>query len=195
MHVLSEPTSSSSGAQMSTPAGCQRRCSVFPLPRAYRAARNSRWFWPYSEKTCRLSLAPRKPPRPPVAEGARTTLHSFGNFLRTGPLAVAGHTSRGEPSRNFRYRADPTDISGGMTSLGQSRERRLFRAGFASIQQAAIYWTDLHVALVPEVAIQSLASEQLKSDPFRKFDERPFRAPVTRRSREPALVTHSGRVA
>src|SRR5713226_4107811 len=91
----------------------------FPLPRAYRTARNSRWFWPYSEKTCRLSLAPRKPPRPPVAEGARTTLHSFGNFLRTGPPVVEGHTSRGEPSRNFRNRAGPTDISGG-NGLGQN---------------------------------------------------------------------------
>jgi hypothetical protein len=32
-----------------------------------------------------------------------------------------------------------------------------------SIQQADIYCTDLHVVLVPEVVIQSLASERLKS--------------------------------
>ena len=62
-----------------------------------------------------------------------------------------------------------------------------------------IYWTDLHVALVSEVAIQSLASERLKSirsgsstseRAIRTHDleqtfASPFRAPVTRRSREP----------
>jgi hypothetical protein len=26
--------------------GCRRRSSVFPLPKASRAARDSRWFWP-----------------------------------------------------------------------------------------------------------------------------------------------------
>ena len=65
-----------------------------------------------------------------------------------------------------------------------------FRAGSAS--QADIYWTDLHVALVPEVAIQSLASEQLKSTRSRGSTSEcairtpdleqtfasPFRAPV-----------------
>src|SRR5882724_13342145 len=62
---------------------------------------------------------------------------------------------------------------------------------------------------VPEVAIQLLASERLKSTRSRgSTSERairthdleqtfasPFRAPVNRRSREPALVTLSGRVA
>ena len=48
-----------------------------------------------------------KPPRPPVAEGARATLHSFGAFIRTGSLIVAGHASRGEPSRNFRKSSRP----------------------------------------------------------------------------------------
>ena len=38
--------------------------------------------------------------RPPVAEGAHATLYSFGHFLRSGPLIVAGHTSRGEPRWN-----------------------------------------------------------------------------------------------
>src|SRR6266851_1620171 len=183
MHVLSEPTSSSSGAQMSTPAGCQRRCSVFPLPRAYRAARNSKWFWPCSEKTCRLSLAPRKTSE---ASGRRGRSH-YPLLLRQ---FLTSHTSRGEPSRNFRYRADPTDISGGMTSLGQSRECRRFRAGSASIQQAAIYWTDLYVALVPEVAIQSLASERLKSTRSRgSTSECAIRTPDLADIREPAPVS------
>lgn len=42
-----------------------------------------------------------KPPRPRVAEGARATLHSFGDFLRTGPLIVAGRTSRGESTATW----------------------------------------------------------------------------------------------
>jgi hypothetical protein len=42
-----------------------------------------------------------KPPRPRVAEGARATLHSFGDFLRTGPLIVVGHASRGESTATW----------------------------------------------------------------------------------------------
>src|SRR6266851_10229815 len=73
----------------------------------------------------------------------------------------------------------------------------------ALTSEADMRFQSRHVAIVPEVAIQSLASERLKStrsgsstserairihDLEQTFAS-PFRAPVNRRSREPALVT------
>ena len=74
---------------------------------------------------------------------------------------------------------------------------------------ADVLGTNFRFAFVPEVAVRPLASERLKSTragsstsecAIRTHDleqtfASPFRAPVNRRSREPALVTHSGRVA
>ena len=122
---------------------------------------------------------------------------------------LAGHTSRGEPSRNFRYRADPTDISEGNGRSGSESGVPPFPRWVCFNPTSNHLLDRLTRRISAEVAIQSLASERLKSTrsgsstserAIRTHDleqtfASPFRAPVNRRSREPALVTPSGRVA
>ena len=96
MHVLSEPTSSSSGAQMSgsplnsgglpTTMFGSSRCRKHPAPPGTPGG----FGLVLKRFVGALCWFQGKPPRPRVAKGARATLHSFGDFLRTGPLNRSG---------------------------------------------------------------------------------------------------------
>src|SRR5258708_28380923 len=114
MHVLSEPTSSSSGAQMSgsplSSGGLPTTMSGFPAAESTPRRAELQVLLALYEKPCRLSsLAPRKTSEPPVAEGAHATHSLLRRFLTHRPSNRSGshETSLAETSPN---RTGPTDI-------------------------------------------------------------------------------------